>query len=113
MQIGFFQADLQLHRFIYKLYTQSPQGDWDMQLDYGRQVDMETLYEDYQKEKSPYWRDRIEQTMSSILSEKKASRQLRDELIRVSRVGDKNRMDFLRTELRRLDAETYNNNIQL
>ena len=84
-----------------------------MQLDISRQHDLETLYEDYNKEKSLYWRNRIEQTMSQIMSESGASRQLRDELIRATRVNDRNRMDYLRLELRRLDANKYNNNVQL
>ena len=84
-----------------------------MQLDYGRQIDLETLYADYAKEKSLHWRQRIEQTISKILSESGASRQLRDELIRATRVNDRNRMDYLRQELRRLDANKFNNNIQL
>jgi len=84
-----------------------------MQLDISRQHDLETLYEDYNKEKSSYWRGRIEQTMSKILSESGVSRNLRDELIRATRVNDRNRMDYLRMELRRLEADKYNNNIQL
>ena len=84
-----------------------------MQLDYGRQNDLEQLWNDYSKEKSPFWREKIERTMDSILAESGASRQLRDELIRVTRVGDLNRMNFIRTEMRRLEAEKYNNNIQL
>lgn len=84
-----------------------------MQLDYGRQIDLDQLYSDYQSEKSYYWRTRIEETMNKILSESGASRRLRDELIRATRVNDINRMDYLRTEIRRLDAEKYNNNIQL
>lgn len=84
-----------------------------MQLDYGRSQDLEMLYEDYQKEKSSYWRGRIEQTMSQILSESGASRQLRDELIRATRVKDKTHMEYCRLELRRLEADKYNNNYQL
>ena len=84
-----------------------------MQLDYGRKSDLDELFIDYQKEKRPYWKNRIERTMSDILNESGASRQLRDELIRCARVNDHNRMNYLRTEIRRLDAEKYNNNIQL
>lgn len=84
-----------------------------MQLDYGRQQDLELLYSDYLKEPSPYWREQLEKAMDKILSESGASRQLRDELIRATRVNDRSRMEYLRVELRRLDAEKVNNNIQL
>lgn len=84
-----------------------------MQLDYGRLNDLDELYLDYRKEKSSYWKNRIEQTISKILAESGASRQLRDELIKATRAGDKNRMRFCREELRRLDAEKVNNHIQL
>jgi len=84
-----------------------------MQLDYGRKADLDELFIDYQKEKSPYWKNRIERTMGDILGESGASRELRDELIRCARVSDLNRMNYLRNELRRIQAEKYNNNIQL
>ena len=84
-----------------------------MQLDYGRQQDMEELFRSHESETSPYWREQIEKSMNKILSESGASRRLRDELIRATRVNDRNRMDYLRLELRRLDAEKVNNNIQL
>ena len=95
------------------MYTQTFSEVWDMQLDHGRQTDLETLYDDYRKESSLYWRQRIEQAMSKILNESGASRQLRDELIRATRVNDRNRMDYVRAEIRRLEANKYNNNIQL
>ena len=84
-----------------------------MQLDYGRQQDMEELYDAYASETSPYKREQIEKTMNKILSESGATRQLRDELIRATRVNDRDRMDYLRLELRRVEAEKFNNNIQL
>ena len=84
-----------------------------MQLDYGRQTDLEELFKDYQKETSLYWRNRIEQTMSSILSESKASRQLRDEMIKAFRVNDKCHLEYCWRELRRIKADECNNNIQL
>ena len=84
-----------------------------MQLDYGRQADLDELYDAYSKETSPFWREQLEKSMDKILSESKVSRQLRDELIRATRVNDRNRMDYLRIELRRIEAEKVNNNVQL
>ncbi len=84
-----------------------------MQLDYGRQKDIEELFDDYQKEKSTFWRQRIEKTISDIMNESGISRQLRDEMIRSYRTGDKNHVKYCQLELRRLQAEKYNNNIQL
>lgn len=84
-----------------------------MQLDYSRQNDLEALYEDYHKEKSIYWKNRIEQIMSQIIGESGATRQLRDELIRATRANDRTRMEYCRIELRRLEANKHNNHIQL
>lgn len=84
-----------------------------MQLDYGRQQDMEELYDAYESETSPFRREQIEKSMNKILSESGATRQLRDELIRATRTNNRERMEYLRIELRRVEAEKYNNNIQL
>jgi Na+-transporting NADH:ubiquinone oxidoreductase subunit NqrA len=84
-----------------------------MQLDYGRQKDLDQLYEDYQKEKSSFWREKIEQTMSQILNESGSSRQLRDQLIKATRAGDMTHIKYCQEELRRLDADKVNNHIQL
>lgn len=84
-----------------------------MQLDQGREIDLEMLYSDYQSEQSKHGRELIEKTISKILNESGASRRLRDELIRATRVNDRNQMEYLRLELRNIDANYYNNNIQL
>lgn len=84
-----------------------------MQLDYGRQQDLEDLYDVYENETSPYKREQIEKSINKILSESGATRQLRDELIRATRVSDRSRMEYLRLELRQIEANKNNNNIQL
>lgn len=84
-----------------------------MQLDYSRQHDLEELYDIYNSETSPYKREQIEKSINKILSESGATRQLRDELIRATRVNDRARMEYLRIELRQIEANKYNNNIQL
>lgn len=83
-----------------------------MQLDYGRQQDLEMLYKEYQGANSSVKR-RIESTMESIMSESGATRKLRDELIKATRVNHRPRMERCREELRRIQAERFNNNVQL
>lgn len=84
-----------------------------MQLDYGRQSDLEMLYSDYQSDKSVGSREKIELTIDTIMRESGSSRQLRDELIRATRTGDLNHIKYCQIELRRIQAEKVNNNFQL
>lgn len=84
-----------------------------MQLDYGRQQDLELLYQDYQNMKSMHRRKQIEKLMSDIMSENNADRKLRDELIKATRANDRIHMTYCREELRRLQARKINNNYQL
>ena len=84
-----------------------------MQLDQGREIDLEMLYSDYQSERTRFGKELIEKTISKIMNESGASRRLRDELIKATRVNDRNQMEYLRHELRKVDADRYNNNIQL
>ena len=84
-----------------------------MQLDYSRQHDLDDLYDIYLSETSPYRREEIEKFINKILSESGATRQLRDQLIRATRANDITAMEYLRLELRQIEANKYNNNIQL
>lgn len=84
-----------------------------MQLDYGRQNDLEELHDAYQKEKSSFWREQIEKAISKIMQESGSSRQLRDELIKSIRAGDRTHIRWCQEEIRRLDAERTNNHVQL
>jgi uncharacterized protein YlaI len=84
-----------------------------MQLDYGRQQDLDELYEAYRAEKSQYFRIKIEQAIDAIMNESRQSKQLRNELIRAFRSGDKSSVEYCQIELRRLQADKYNNNMQL
>lgn len=84
-----------------------------MNLDQGRKYDLDEMWKDYQDTKSIYKKREIEKAMSQILYESKANVKIRDELIRAVRAGDVNRATYIRTEMRKQQADKVNNNIQL
>ena len=84
-----------------------------MNLDYGRINDLEELYSMYQKVRTTGEKKKLEKIMDGILRQSKATRQLRDELVKAVRADDIIRAKRCRLELRRLKADKFNNNIQL
>lgn len=72
-------------------------------LDYGRLQDLEELDRDY-KIASGARRLEIERTMAEIIRQSKGTYQLRDELIRATRKGDRNRINYCREQLRIIRA---------
>jgi len=84
-----------------------------MNLDYGRKADLDELYDAYQGARSSTEKQKVERLMNTILMENKATRQLRDELMKAVRASDIIRATRCRNELRRIKADEVNNNIQL
>ena len=84
-----------------------------MNLDYGRKADLDELYHAFQRAGTSSEKRKIEDLMNGILQQSKATRQLRDELVKAVRAGDIIRATRCRNELRRQKADKFNNNIQL
>lgn len=83
-----------------------------MYLDIGRKHDMEELYKDYKKAGTRKKRD-IERQMYNIKSQSKETYQIRENMIRAMRGGDKDALAHYSVKLRAIRREETNNKIQL
>ncbi len=81
--------------------------------DYSRKFDLEMLYEDLKKVRSSSEKEKIEKIMFDIVEADPKTIKLRGELIQAIRHDDRNHIKRCQQELRHVQAEKYNNNIQL
>lgn len=79
-----------------------------MDLDYGRQNDIEDIYLHIKNAKSSSERNYWERLMNKILNESKATRELRGKLLRAVHSNDRRAVRFYSNELVRLQQEELN-----